>query len=209
MVELTLKVKPAVIEKRKKQAKVARYSRARGKRGEHNVALLFSNWFGEPESFLPSSSSGAGNRFGQAGDFSVPRNFKFVIENKNQEAWLFEHILGSTVRQRVTKGKRGKPDILTNTTNIFWDYWLQAMAATKDYNEVAFKHNLKIKFPMLTFTKNNECVFVMIQDGTDGVVVPKNFFTVTNVTYGEFIICVLNDFLEINTIDNLFWSNPK
>jgi hypothetical protein len=156
----SLEPSPIAIEKHENKAKQARKNRQKGKRGEAAVGKIFSDWWGTEESFLHSQSSGAGNRFGAAGDITTPLNFPFVIENKNSEAWTLGNIL-THWKSRVNKPKPGKKqkEIQPNT---FWGYWEQVLEATKDYNKKAINNKRIQKYPMLIFTKNYEEIFIMI-----------------------------------------------
>lgn len=199
----TLEIKPEIIQKREKRAKQARSNRKKGKRGETITSGIFSDWWGILESFLHSQSSGAGNRFGAAGDISTPLNFPFVIENKNSEGWTLGNIL-THLKSRVNKPKPGKKqkEIQCNT---FWAYWEQVLEATEDYN-IKAKANKRIqKYPMLIFTKNYEEIFAMIQMDAQlqlKINLPANHIFLTNDQHLYYIF-ILQDFLDINSPESL------
>ena len=197
MTELNLQLLP-IIDKHEKKANQARSNRKKGKRGEAIIGKILSTWWRSEESFLHSQSSGAGNRFGAAGDISTPLNFPFVIEVKNSEAWTLSNIL-THFKSRTNKPNR---KIQPNT---FWSYWEQVLKATEDYNVKAKQNNRITKRPMLLFTKNYEEIFVMIPvlPFLDlNLKIPKNRISLNN-EYISYYIFILEEFLELNPPETL------
>lgn len=206
-----LEPSPIAVANREKKAKQARSNRQKGKRGEAIIGKIFSDWWGTEESFLHSQSSGAGNRFGAAGDITTPLNFPFVIENKNSEGWTLGNIL-THWKSRVNNIKPKKPLKPGQITkpkeiqpNTFWSYWEQVLEATEDYNEKAIKNMRIHKYPMLIFTKNYEEIFVMIHMDAQlqhKINLPTNHIFLTNEQHLYYIF-ILQDFLDINTPESL------
>jgi hypothetical protein len=187
----TLKFVDREQEKKQKIIKRTKKSRGRGKRGESGVAKVLSTWFGMPESFLPSKSSGAGNRIGQAGDIAAPLGFIPIIEIKNDESW-------NTTNLFTYLGARG-------AVQPIWKFWKQALGAVEDYKKKKTK-NMIDRIPWLIFTKNYDSyLLLMTKHDFDNNFFhyPDNFGTLQvsleNSRQSIFIICILEDFLDVNT----------
>jgi hypothetical protein len=195
--KLNLSLSPKVLEKIANKKRVARKSRGKGNRGENGVAEIFNEWLGIPQTFAPTSSSGAGRLIGQAGDLLGPPNFILCVEIKNDESWK----LGDFLTDKLLRTKYGK----------IWDFWEQCCIAHAKYQNR--KHESQInKIPALIFTKNRESVYILLksQDIKEkNLEITNTLLTLNNAHFGWFVIMELTEFLWANTPEILGVANAR
>jgi len=171
------------VSKEEKLTKRARRSRSKGHRGVNGICEIFSSWYEEFESFCPSFSSGAGKRFGQAGDIATPPGFLLVVEAKNDESWNTSQLI-------CIVGRRG-------ADSAFWKFWQQVLKATADYNN---NPNCKYtKYPCLIFTKNYDEYLIMLNIDSMPRFASENLpddCLIVHNPYGQFYIFELESFLS-------------
>jgi hypothetical protein len=196
MVSLTLKPQPkfptfspekVAERKHEARARVARRSRGKGKRAESEVSAYYSEWWGIPEYFYPTKSSGAGVRIGQAGDIGGPANFLLISEVKNDESWNLSQIISYwTPRHKVS---------------AFWTFWQQVCIAVDDYNTRKHARQPE-KFPCLIFTKNFDEYLIMLPSHVRfnlNLNLPNSYISLTQDVFKDsFVICNFLDFLNVN-----------
>jgi len=117
------------------KAKGARKGRSKGGRGENEIAKIFSKWYGVPNSFGRTRTSGAQFKNKEPGDIATPKNFPMVMEIKNREEWNFSELFTD------------------KKINHLLSYFEQANGDCKEYNKLKHKTFIK-KFPIALFTKN-------------------------------------------------------
>ena len=174
-------------EKIEKKANIARSSRRKGRSAESEVGRILSYWYGVPESFSPSRSSGANLKIGQPGDILAPNGFKFVIEVKNTEGWNLTQIF--------------QPLNCHAKLVTFWKFWKQAKEACDEYNKKK-PTSLPIKYPVLIFTRNREEFFIMYEIKHCATKC-RNRILIQFINE-DLMICQLSDFLDNAPINELF-----
>ena len=103
--------------------------RAKGARGEREVAGILKTWWGSDFARTPSSGGFKTKRFrddwNAEGDVVTPdTTFPFSVEIKHREGWTLDHVL-------------------TSPASPIWDWWNQAISQGGDS-----------KIPLLIFKRN-------------------------------------------------------
>jgi hypothetical protein len=195
--KLSLNLSPKLLAKIENKKRVARRSRGKGRRGENGVAEVFNEWIQVPQTFSPTSSSGAGRLIGQAGDLLAPLGFIFCVEIKNDESWK----LGDFLTDKLLRTRYGK----------IWDFWEQCTIACSKYQNRKQPFQVT-KVPALIFTKNKDSYFIML-DRVDiyskNLKMPPSHLNLYNEHFGIFYIFELTEFLWANTPEILGVGNVR
>ena len=164
-------------------------SKQKGSEYERKIAKLLGTWFKEEFHRVPQSG---GLHWGDdtrvAGDITthIDSKFPFTVECKKREGWDLEQLL------------KGTGDLES--------WWAQAV---NDSNRVGL-------LPMLVFSKNFSPNYLMIQKSAfDKLVakkvdpIPFNFFAVGKYGEESRVVCVLDQFTQFITKEEVLESLPR
>ena len=193
---LTLKPNLKKIEHAKEileiRQRTAKRSRGKGKAAEYDLCKIFDKWYGIPQSFSRSKGSGAQFHVGQPGDIAAPLGFPLIIESKNDERWSLEDLL-------VPWSAKKNPSVI-------FKFWTQVVEASGKYHAKKADSQPR-KYPVVIFTKNHQPYYIMLQNTyieSATFILPPNRIRLMAEGWGEFTICLLEDFLAFNSKSQLF-----